>query len=127
MPPGRYFTKCRKNSRSRVATLFCARSTAIGSRSPTRCGRPCTSSSTAKFKSSTTRNWPKGTMQRDQRAQDLGRDLNRPEEALASYDRALAHRPDHPEAYTRPGLARWDLKRSEVSTAERMHSSTPLP
>ena len=38
-------------------------------------------------------------------------DLKRPEEALASYDRAIALRPDYAEAYNNRGNALMDLKR----------------
>ena len=44
-------------------------------------------------------------------------DLKRFEEALASYDKALAIRPDYAEAYSNRGIALQDLKRFEEALA----------
>ena len=44
-------------------------------------------------------------------------DLKRPEEALASYDKALAIRPDYAEALSNRGNALQDLKRPEEALA----------
>jgi tetratricopeptide (TPR) repeat protein len=44
-------------------------------------------------------------------------DLKRPEEALASYDKALAIRPDHAEALNNRGTALQDLQRPEEALA----------
>ena len=44
-------------------------------------------------------------------------DLKRSEEALASYDKAIALKPDYAEAYNNRGNALQDLKRSEEALA----------
>ena len=44
-------------------------------------------------------------------------DLKRPEEALASYDKAIALKPDYAEAYSNRGNALRDLKRLEDALA----------
>ena len=44
-------------------------------------------------------------------------DLKRPEEALASYDKAIALKPDYAEAYNNRGNALMDLKRREEAVA----------
>ena len=45
------------------------------------------------------------------------RDLKRPEDALASYDQAIALKPDFAEAYSNRGLALLDLKRPAEALA----------
>ena len=45
------------------------------------------------------------------------RDLKRPEEALASYDKALAIKPDYAEALNNRGNALQDLKRPDEALA----------
>ena len=44
-------------------------------------------------------------------------DLKRSEEALASYDKAIALKPDYAEAYNNRGNALMDLKRPEEALA----------
>ncbi len=46
-------------------------------------------------------------------------DLKRPEDALASYDRAIALRPNFAEAYNNRGTALRDLKRPEDALARQ--------
>jgi protein O-GlcNAc transferase len=45
------------------------------------------------------------------------RDLNRPEEALASYDKAIALQPGFAEAFSNRGNALWSLNRREEALA----------
>ncbi len=61
---------------------------------------------------------------------NLGRglkDLNRPEQALASYDQAIALKPDYAEAYSKRGNVLREMKRSEEALASFDKALTLAP